>query len=189
MHRILQLRHSIFLLIVLQLISGCEEEQIPVRINYNQPDQEFKNSRIIITEKGITTAIVWAHRASVFEDRNYTVIEDSIAIEFFNKEGEKISTLTALSGEVWGLYEKVDSLRAEGNVVIVSDERKAKMETSVIRWDANAHMIYADSTVRLSTEDAVQTGVRFVATDDLKSYTMENVTGVIQSEEIALPER
>ena len=63
------------------------------------------------------------------------------------------------------------------------------METSVIRWDANAHMIYADSTVRLSTEDAVQTGVRFVATDDLKSYTMENVTGVIQSEEIALPER
>lgn len=185
----LQLQYSIFFLIVLQLISGCEEEQIPVRINYNLPDQEFKNSRIIITEKGITTAIVWAHRASVFEDRNYTVIEDSIAIEFFNKEGEKVSTLTALSGEVWGLYEKVDSLRAEGNVVIVSDERKAKMETSVIRWDANAHMIYADSTVRLSTEDAVQTGVRFVATDDLKSYTMENVTGVIQSEEIALPER
>lgn len=187
MHR--TLLHSIFLLIVLYLTSGCEEEQIPVRIKYNQPDQEFKNSRIIITENGITTAIVWAHRASVYEDRNYTVMEDSIAIDFFNEEGEKISTLTAMSGEVWGLYEKVDSLRAEGEVVIISDERKAKMETPDIRWDAKTHMIYADGNVRLSTEDAVQTGVRFVATDDLKSYTMEDVTGVIHSEEIAVPER
>ena len=121
------------------------------------PDQEFKNSRIIITENGITTASVWAHRASVYEERNYTVIEDSIAIDFFNKEGEKVSTLTALSGEVWGLYEQVDSLRAEGDVIIISDERKAKMETPFIRWIAKTHMVYADSTVRLSTEDAVQT--------------------------------
>ncbi len=148
MHRILQLRHSIFLLIVLQLISGCEEEQIPVRINYNQPDQEFKSSRIIITEKGITTAIVWAHRASVFEDRNYTVIEDSIAIEFFNKEGKRVSTLTAMSGEVWGLFRKVDSLKAAGNVVIVSEQRNAKMETPGILWLASIHKVFGARQAR-----------------------------------------
>ena len=179
----------IFLLLISLIVSGCAEEHVPVTVKNNLPDQQFRNSRIIVTENGITTAIVMANRVSVYEERNYTVVEDSIAIEFFNKEGEKVSTLTALSGQVWGLYEKVDSLRATGDVVIISDERNATMETPVIRWIASTHMIYADSTVRLSTEDAVQEGVRFVATDDLKSYTMENVTGVIQGEGIAIPER
>ncbi len=82
----------------------------------------------------------------------------------------------------------MDSLKATGNVVIVSEERNAKMETPEILWVASTHRIFADM-VRLSTEDAVEEGVKFEATDDLKSYTMKNVSGEVQGRDIAIPER
>jgi len=168
---------------------ACAEEPPVVQVRSNLPDQQFTNSRIVITENGITSAIVAAKHVNVYEDRNYTVVDDSIAIQFFNKEGKRVSTLTAKHGEVWGLYENVDSLKATGDVVIISDERNAKMETQDIRWIAATHKIYSDSRVRLSTEDAVEEGTGFEATDDLKTYTMKNVTGEIQSESLKIPER
>ena len=189
MNKLLILCH-ILLTLLLVITAGCEvEENTPAPVDYTIPDQEFKDARIIITENGITSAIMAAKHVNVFEDENYTVIEDSIAIEFFDKEGVRVSTLTARNGEIWGLYEQVDSLKATGNVLIISEERKAKLETESIRWSAKTHMIYADGWVRLSTEDAVQEGEKFVATDDLKEYSMENVTGSIRREGISIPER
>ena len=171
------------------LAVGCEEEIPPVTVRSDLPNQQFSDARIVITEKGVTSAIVSAKHVNVFEDRNYTVVNDSISIQFFNKEGKRASTLTARHGEVWGLYEQVDSLKATGDVVIVSDERNAKMETQDIRWIAATHKIFSDSKVRLSTEDAVEEGTGFEASDDLKTYTMKNVTGEITREELTIPER
>ncbi|MBN1294939.1 MAG: LPS export ABC transporter periplasmic protein LptC [Candidatus Latescibacteria bacterium] len=182
--------YCVLTVLLFVITAGCEiEEEVPVSIEYNLPDQEFKDARIIITENSITSAIVMAKLVNVFEDDNYTVVQDSIAMEFFNKQGKRVSTLTARNGEVWGLYEQVDSLKATGDVVIISEERRAKLETQSIRWNAKTRMIHADGWVRLSTEDAVQEGEKFVATDDLKNYTMENVTGSIRREGIKVPER
>ncbi|MCE5250897.1 LPS export ABC transporter periplasmic protein LptC [bacterium] len=178
-----------FLILAGLLAMGCEEEKPPVTVRSDLPNQQFSDARIVITEKGVTSAIVSAKHVDVFEDRNYTVVNDSISIQFFNKEGKRASTLTARHGEVWGLFEQVDSLKATGDVVIVSDERNAKMETQDIRWIAASHKIFSDSRVRLSTEDAVEEGIGFEASDDLKTYTMKNVTGEITREELAIPER
>ena len=172
----------------LVVIAGCKEEKPRVIDRTELPDQQFINSRMIITDNGITSAILDARSVDVYENRNYTVIRDSVRIGFFNKEGKRVSTLTARNGEVWGLYEKVDSLKATRDVVIISQERNAKLETPEILWDASLHKVFAD-TVRLSTEDAVEEGVMFEATDDLKSYTMKNVSGEIQGRDIAIPER
>ena len=187
MHRLIR-NGIIVVTAALMVIAGCQEEKPRVTIKSELPDQQFINSRTIITDNGITSAILDANRVDVYENRNYTVIRDSIRIDFFNKDGKRVSTLTAKNGEVWGLYEKVDSLKATGNVVIVSEERNAKMETPEILWVASTHRIFADM-VRLSTEDAVEEGVKFEATDDLKSYTMKNVSGEVQGRDIAIPER
>ena len=187
MHRLI--RDSIAAMTLLLLvIAGCEKEQPGVADRSELPDQQFTNSRTVITENGVTTAIVEARHVDVYEERNYTVIRDSIRIDFFNKDGKRVSTLTADNGEVWGLFEQVDSLKATGDVVIMSEERNAKMETPEILWLASIHKVFAD-TVRLSTEDAVEEGVMFEATDDLKSYTMKNVSGEVQGRDINIPER
>ena len=187
MHRLIR-NGIIALTAALLVIAGCQKEKPRIRVKSELPDQQFINSRTIITENGVTTAIVESKRVDVYEERNYSVIQDSIRIEIFSKNGKRVSTLTAKNGEVWGLYEKVDSLKATGDVVILSEERNAKMETPAILWVASIHKVFAD-TVRLSTEDAVEEGVKFEATDDLKSYTMKNVSGEVQGRNVAIPER
>ena len=174
---------------ILALLSiGCKEEIPLIKEEEELPEQQFTHSRLIITENGITTAIVEAQHVDVYESQDYTVVKDSIQIDFYNADGKHVSTLTAQNAEVWGLYEKVDSLKARGDVVIISEERNAKMETPEILWIATIHKVYAD-TVRLSTDDAVEEGVDFEADDDLKSYTMKNVTGEIQDQDIDIPKR
>ena len=116
---------------------------------------------------------------------------DNMQLQEMFITGEKVdcklmySTMGSLS---YSLYSMVDSLKATGNVIIESEERNAKMETPQILWVAAIHKVFAD-TVRLSTEDAVEEGVRFEATDDLKSYTMKNVSGEVQGRDITIPER
>ena len=162
---------------LLCLAGTCEgPEQTQEVSKTGLPEQQFRRTRIVITENGVTTAALEADDIEVYNVRDYTVVRDSLRIDFYNRKGEHVSTLTADSGEIWGLYEEVDSLRAQGNVKIVSSSRDAHMETPFIRWIAVEHRVYADSTVRLSTGDITEIGTGFVANDDLSSYTMQNVT-------------
>jgi len=182
---------TVFNFILFIFFIGCEKNTTisQVRnVSDNEPDQEFFNSRIVITEHGITSAIVQAESVKVYTESDFTSVESGILIDFFNDDGEHTSTLTAQSGEVWGLYEEVDSLKAKGNVEIVSADKTKKMETSSsFNWIPSIHKIYADGLVKLTTENAVEQGINFEANDDLSEYSMDNVSGVLESDDIILP--
>lgn len=188
-------RCAVWCFILLIFIIGCEKNTTISQVKNipdNEPDQKFVKSRIVITEKGITYAIVQAESVKVFVDSDYTSLEGGILIDFFNKKGEYVSTLTAQMGEVWGLYDEVDSLKARNDVVIVSAEKDKRLETSSsLNWISSTRKIYADrdSLVKLVTGDAVEQGINFVANDDLSEYRMENVSGIFKGKDINLPGR
>ena len=123
----------------------------------------------------------------VFQNRQVSEADGRLQVDFFNRTGEKVSTLTARKGIIYGMTDAIDSLRAESDVVVTWIARNATMKTSFIRWIAANRIIYADSTVTLTVENAVEQGVGFEAPDDLKSYAMRSVTGVVQSESIKIP--
>ena len=187
--------YSVWCCILLIFIIGCEKNTTISQVKNipdNEPDQKFVKSRIVITENGITYAIVQAESVKVFVDSDFTSLEGGILIDFFNKKGEYVSTLTAQMGKVWGLYDEVDSLKAKNNVVIVSAEKDKRLETSSsLNWISSTRKIYADrdSLVKLITEDAVEQGINFVANDDLSEYRMENVSGIFERKDINLPGR
>ena len=176
-------------------VYGCDKKTTISEVKDipgNEPDQEFLASRIVITEHGITNAIVQAESINVYSDKNLTSIDGGVMIDFFDNYGKKSSTLTAKKGNVWGLYDKVDSLKATGDVVIISADKDKRMETSSsLCWISSARKIYAprDSLVKLITNDGVEQGINFNAKDDLSEYSMENVSGVFEGEEISLPGR
>jgi LPS export ABC transporter protein LptC len=151
------------------------------------PDQVFLHARFVVTENGLTNAIVRADSVLVFQGRQISEADGSLLVDFFSKEGKKVSTLTARRGIIYGMTEEIDSLRAEGDVKVVWLARNATMNTPYIRWISATRRIYADSTVTLEVEDATEQGVGFEAPDDLKSYSMREVTGVVQSEKIKIP--
>ncbi|MFC1511581.1 LPS export ABC transporter periplasmic protein LptC [Candidatus Latescibacterota bacterium] len=173
--------------------AGCAPEPTVTQLSTvpeNEPDQKFIQARIVITEGGMTNAIVMADSIQVFLDRSYTEIDGDMAIDFFNDGGEMTTKLTADSGEIWGLYEEVDSLIARGDVMVVSVDEENRLETSsALTWSARTHLIYADGLVRLSTPDAVEQGINFVATDDLSEYSMDNVSGEYEGSGLSLPGR
>ena len=187
--------YTVLFFVLLIVVIGCEKDTTISQgnaISDDEPDQKFLTSRIIITENGITTAIVQAESVQVDVDTDLTSAKGGVHIDFFNKEGEQISTLTADSGEVFGLYEEVDSLKAHGNVVIVSADKTKRMETAhSLIWISSSHVIYGErgKIVKLVTDGGVEQGINFVANDDLTEYSMEKVSGVLEGDEIAFPGR
>jgi hypothetical protein len=151
------------------------------------PDQVFVDARFVVTENGLTSAVVRADSVLVWNDRAVSEANGNLKVDFFSREGTRISTLTADRGIVYGMTEAIDSLRATGNVVVVWHERNAVMRTPFIRWIAAIHTIHADSTVVLTVENAAERGIGFTAPDDLKSYTMRSVSGYVQDENIKIP--
>lgn len=186
----------IFLLIFfvsLILCAACGEEsyiQSKKSTTDVEPDQILIKPHIVISEDGITSAIIESHVVEVYEDSNFTSLKDSVVIHFFNKEGEHTTTLTALYGKVWGLYETVDSLKAVGDVMIVSEEQNASLETEEIRWIASTHKVYSDGLVTINSSDGFEQGTGFVANDDLSEYEFTGpVSGEIRGEKIKLFDR
>ncbi len=151
------------------------------------PDQVFADARFVVTENGLTSAVVRADSVLVWNERAVSEAIGNLKVDFFSREGARVSTLTADRGIVYGMTEAIDSLRASGNVVVVWHERNAEMKTPFIRWIAAIHTIYADSTVVLTVENAAERGIGFAAPDDLKSYTMRSVSGYVHDENIKIP--
>ena len=184
----------LLLLILLSILCAVCSKKSSVRSEKTTtdviPNQVLINPRIIITENGNTTAIIKSKIVKIFEDSNFTSLEDSVNINFFNKAGEHTKTLTAHAGEVWGLYENVDSLKAKGNVLIVSVERDATMRTESIRWIASSHRVYGDGPVTITSEKGFEQGVGFVAKDDLSEYEFTGpVSGEFRGEDFRLIDR
>lgn len=183
--------YALIISITLALACGKNETIAEkVKLSDTEPGQSLYDSHIVITENGITSAVVQAESISVWADSNLTRAFGGLHVDFYNKKGEHISTMTSEKGEVFGLYTQVDSIRADGNVVIVSDEKKTRMEaSSSLVWMASTRKIYSDSLVKLISESAVEQGIKFSAKDDLSEYTMENVSGHYNSDKLAIPGR
>ncbi|MFC1692976.1 LPS export ABC transporter periplasmic protein LptC [Candidatus Latescibacterota bacterium] len=183
----------ILFFIIIAQYTGCGDDNTSISgksAGENEPDQVLINPRIVISEKGLTSAIIQAKTVKVFEKRNFTSLKDSIVIYFYNDEGIHTTTLTAHTGEVWGLYESVDSLSARGNVVIVSGEDNASMETEDIRWIASIHRIHADGLATIKTDQGFEQGTGFVAKDDLSEFEFTGpVSGEIIRKDIQLFDR
>lgn len=172
-------------------IAGCGEEQekrLPVLSTEAQPDQILTDTNMSIYEEGTKTAVISAGVVNIFENRDYASLEDSVTINFFNKKGEHTTTLTSLRGEIWGMYDGADSLRASGDVVITSEENKAFMQAPAIRWIAGDSLVYGEGVVRLNSENGYEEGTGFEAKDDLSEYRFRGpVVGEVRGEKSILP--
>jgi len=129
-------------------------------------------------EDGNTGAIIEANFVKLYEENRYISFEDSVKIMLFDSNGKHSATLTSLTAEMWGLYESGDSLRAEGDVLIVSEEQNATLEAPAIRWIASEHKVYGEGLVIIRNEDGYEKGTGFQALDDLTEYEFTDSVSV-----------
>ena len=159
------------------LLAGCtkvdENQPTKSRQNVAIPDQESWESVITITKDGKRVAEVWAGYIALYNEKQITLLKDSIHIDFFDRQGKHNSVLTADSGIV---YNQSNDLVAEGKVVVLSDSGIV-LETEQLRWDNRKQKIVSDVPVRFTTATDTLIGDSFISDPDLRNYEIRNARG------------
>ncbi len=169
--------NTIFLLIVLILVSACSSENQSPSQNMAPralPDQESWNTTVLITREGKTVGVLKAGHVQKFNKKNITLLDDSIRVDFFDEQGNHKSVLTALGGLVNDLTQDME---AYGNVVVVSDSG-VTLYTDTLKWDNKNQKIYSEIPIMLTTEENdTLYGDRFTSSPDLADYEIINPRG------------
>ncbi len=160
------------------LAAGCGEledgDRTAAAKATDDPTQELWGTTIHITDAGRPVAEVRAGYIRKYAERGITEIDSGLAVEFYDREGRRNSTLTAHTGTV---HEADRSLVARGEVVLVTGD-SLKLETDELHWEDASGKLRAPGHVRLHTRTAVEEGYGFEGDPDLKRWSLREVRGV-----------
>jgi LPS export ABC transporter protein LptC len=159
------------------LYVGCGEEKVEPRINpgLNEqeiPAQESWDAKVIFSDSGKTTAILYAGHLRVFEESKETLLDEGVKVDFYNKQEQKTTTLTSLKGKV---DNATKNLYAIDSVVAVSDSG-VTIKTSELMWRNKDAKIVSDKFVTILTAKEKIQGYGFESNQNLTNYVIYNIT-------------
>lgn len=167
----------IAMLIMAGGLSGCEQRIRPSVVDGltadEMPDQESWDSKIIISNDGVISAIIRAGYIAVFNDKKMTFLENGVHVDFYNEDEEITSVLTSDRGEV---DDQTQDLSGYGNVVIVGDDGTI-LETEEIHWTNATERIHTDIFVKITSPEEIIQGYGLESDAALSNYTIYRVTG------------
>jgi LPS export ABC transporter protein LptC len=157
-------------------LSGCEEKIRPSVVAVNQaeiPSQESWNSTVTFTDSGKVNAILWAGHIASYAPRQFTLLSESIHVDFFNDFEQHTSLLTARHGRV---NDQTQDFAAYENVVVVSDSGTT-LRTDSLFWDSATRKIRTEAFVDIVSPTEHIMGHGMISDQGLKNYTIFKVTG------------
>ncbi|MGB2959687.1 MAG: LPS export ABC transporter periplasmic protein LptC [Bacteroidota bacterium] len=166
-----------FLPVILVLgIFGCEGKVRPSVVplsTKDPPSQESWRSTVIFSDSARVNAILWAGHIAVYAEREYTLLDDSIHVDLFDRSGNHTSVLTARRGKV---EDRTRDFEAYENVVVTSDSGTI-LKTDRLFWDDSEGKIHTDAFVEIISPTEHIRGHGFVSDQSLKQYRIFRVTG------------
>ncbi len=171
------LSRNLILSACLSLVLGCsnslDEGESVTREGL--PEQESWGTTIIMTRQGAKQAVVNAGHLQKYGKRQFTVLDDSVTVDFFDPDEVHTSLLISDLAEI---DEKSDYMRAVGNVVVISDSG-VTLYTDTLDWDAVNELVFTDDSVMITTEaNDTLYGVGFESDASLEHWKITNPTGV-----------
>ncbi len=158
-------------------LTGCEDRVKPsvsdTQYGSSIPTQESWNTRIMFSQEGRTLAILYAGHVKVYEQEKRTILEDSIRVDFYDKDAHITSFLTANRGEVNDINR---DLVAYENVVVISDNGTS-LRTEKLLWNNSDQKIHTDAYVEIDSPKEIIQGHGMESDQDLKNYKIFKVTG------------
>ncbi len=165
------------------VINSCSDEKVkPTSINIDLkeiPDQESWNSRVVFSDSGLIRAILNVGHIRIFQFRNETLLDNNLQIDFFDREQNHTSVLTADSGRV---DDATNDLFAFGNVIVRSDSGVV-LETEELIWNQAAKKITTEKFVTITSPTEQIQGYGFESDQSMKNYVIFRVSGRIETRE------
>ena len=157
-------------------MGGCEEKIRPsvVVVNQNEvPSQESWNSTVTFTDSGKVKAILWSGHIASFSAQQFTLLSESVHIDFFNELEQHTSLLTARRGRV---NDRTQDFAAFDNVIVVSDSGTT-LRTDSLYWDNATRKIRTEAFVDIVSPTEHIMGHGMISDQGLKNYRIFEVTG------------
>ncbi len=162
------------------ILFSCENSMTEIRrvdIDYNTPDEITKELRLIYADSAKAKIELFAATAEKTNGKEeITKLKDSLRVNFFNKEGKKVSTLFALYGEINDVENMVyikDSVR------FYNFEKKQLLETETLFWNRVDSTIYTEGQVIVKSPDGIAIGTGFRTKQDFSKYLILKPQGQI----------
>ncbi len=162
--------------ILLLLIAGCEEKIKPSVVAINRkdiPSQESWNSTVVFSDSAHIRAILWSGHISVFSPQQYTLLDESVRVDFFNEAEQHTSLLTARRGRV---NDRTRDFEAYDNVTVTSDSGTV-LKTERLFWNNTTRLIHTDAYVEITSPTEQIRGHGMESDQSLKNYRIFRVTG------------
>ncbi len=163
----------VFLIVVL---TGCEEKlrpSIAPITTKDVPSQESWKSFVTFSDSGRTKARLWSGHISVYTAQEFTLLEDSVIVDFYDEQERHTSRLTARSGKV---LDRTRDFEAYGNVVVTSDSGTV-LKTDRLFWNNETSKIHTDAFVDIVSPDEHIMGHGMESDQNLENYKIFKVTG------------
>jgi LPS export ABC transporter protein LptC len=174
---------SLFLIVVLVILNGCSDQSVKPKVisikTKELPDQESFNTKVVFSDSGIVKAILRANHIAVYSSRNETLLDGGIVVDFFDRDGNHTSVLTADKGRVDDLTQ---DLYAFGNVVARSDSGVV-LKTEELKWVNSRRKIVTDKYVEITSPTEEIRGYGLESDQSLKDYVIFRVSGRIETKQ------
>ena len=158
------------------VLAGCEEKLKPSVVPLSRedfPSQESWNSTVVFSDSAKIKAILWAGHIAAYGNERYTLLDDSIHVDFYNDLQEHTSLLTARRGKV---NDQTQDFSAYDNVVVISDSGTI-VRTDSLFWSNADRKIRTDAFVDIVSPTEHIMGQGMVSDQSLKNYRIFKVTG------------
>ena len=165
-----------FPFVLMVCLCGCEEKIKPSVVPIDEkdiPSQESWNSTVTFTDSGKVKAILWSGHIASYTPKQFTLLSDSIHVDFFDDQEHHTSLLTARRGRV---NDRTEDFAAYDNVVVVSDSGTT-LKTDSLLWDNATRKIRTEAFVDIVSPTEHIMGHGMISDQGLKNYTIFKVTG------------
>lgn len=178
-----RVQYALLFGIVAALTGGGCEEKIKPSVHpgidaANIPQQESWNSTIVLSDSGRMLARIRAGYLQKFDGPQETNMSQGIVVYFYNDVGEQTTTMRANRGFV---NERTYDIRAEGDVVVVSDD-STKLLSERLFWDNKRRLIHTPEFVSVTSSREKVQGQGFESDQRLRNYRIFKVTAQIRTD-------
>ena len=183
------MRTLLFLLSLL-LIGGCANDTkvqpavVPTVIPDEEPSQVSFDTHMQFSNEGLPRAILSAGRIRVYDKRRQTVLDSSVRVDFFDREGKHSSVLTARWANI---NDQTKYMVAYDSVKIVSDSGTT-VYTDSLTWNNETQQITSPANVKIVERSGrVTTGRGFESDQSLSNYKILKTTIVAPGSTLQQP--
>lgn len=139
------------------------------------PNEVTKNLYVFYTDSGYARVEVFAALAETYsKPESLTKLKDGIKVNFFSADGEIVSTLTALYGEINNTR---GTMFVRDSVQLINHQKKQRLETEALFWNQKDSAIYTTSSVVVRSPKGILFGEGIRTQQDFTEYEFLKPSG------------